>query len=228
MPICSQISPCPMLTLHQFTVNPLQQNTYLLYNDEGMAAIIDPGFYTPAEHLQLSQYLSAHRLQLSAIWLTHAHFDHVFGLKQVAQQHQLVPQLHPNEGGMLQMASVAATRWNLPFEGYTGPVQHFQTPQSLSLGSHNLQVINCPGHSPGHVAFYQAPTAPQHSGILIAGDTLFSGSIGRTDLPGGNHAQLLQSIHQQLLTLPLNTRVYPGHGPATTIGTEKIHNPYLA
>jgi glyoxylase-like metal-dependent hydrolase (beta-lactamase superfamily II) len=217
-----------MLSLQIFTVNPLQENTYLLYNEEGMAAIIDPGFYTAAEHSQFTQFLTANGLQLTAIWLTHAHFDHVFGLKQVAETYNLTPLLHPNEAMMLKFAPAAAGQmWGLPFEGYTGPLQFFQPGQALQLGKHEVQVIEAPGHSPGHVVFYQAPFGPHSAGQLVAGDTLFRDAIGRTDLPGGNHEQLLQSIHHQLLTLPATTQVYPGHGPATTVAYEKANNPYL-
>jgi hydroxyacylglutathione hydrolase len=217
-----------MLHLQTFATNPLQENTYLLYNDDGDAAIIDPGFYTPAERAYFDQFIATNRLTPRHLLLTHAHFDHVFGLKQTAATYQLVPTLHPNDEQMLKFAPmVAAQMWQLPFEGYEGPLQFINHHHNILLGAHSLQVRYAPGHSPGHVVFYHHNPASDAPPFAIVGDTLFAGSIGRTDLPGCHHPTLLQSIQNELLTLPNPTQVYPGHGPATTIGTERVGNPYL-
>jgi glyoxylase-like metal-dependent hydrolase (beta-lactamase superfamily II) len=130
--------------------------------------------------------------------------------------------MHPNEELVLQWAPASGKMWNLPFDNYEGPFHSLQAGQEIKLGNDILQVLFAPGHSPGHVCFYC-----QSQGFVMGGDVLFQGSIGRTDLPGGSHAQLLDSIRTQLFTLPPDTIVYPGHGPATTVGEEKRSNPFF-
>jgi glyoxylase-like metal-dependent hydrolase (beta-lactamase superfamily II) len=123
---------------------------------------------------------------------------------------------------VLQFAPASGKMWNLPFDNYEGPLQWLEAGQEIRLGEDILKVLFAPGHSPGHVCFYCA-----EQGFVVGGDVLFQNSIGRTDLPGGNHATLIESIRSQLFTLPDDTVVYPGHGPSTTIGHEKRHNPFL-
>ena len=211
-----------MLQIAMFTFSPIQENTYLLYNGEGQAALIDPGCYFPEEREQLSGFIAEKGLQPAYLLQTHCHLDHVFGLKWAAGHWGLTPQIHCNEEMVLQFAPASGKMWNLPFENYEGPLQWLTEGQEIRLGSDTLQVLFAPGHSPGHVCFYCAT-----QGFVIGGDVLFQRSIGRTDLPGGSHSVLIESIRSQLFTLPDDTVVYPGHGPATTIGEEKRHNPFL-
>ncbi|MCU0395274.1 MAG: MBL fold metallo-hydrolase [Chitinophagaceae bacterium] len=211
-----------MLQIAMFTFSPIQENTYLLYNGEGQAALIDPGCYFPEEREQLSGFIAEKGLEPAYLLQTHCHLDHVFGLKWAAGQWGLTPHIHPNEEMVLQFAPASGKMWNLPFENYEGPLQWLTEGQEIRLGSDTLQVLFAPGHSPGHVCFYCAT-----QGFVIGGDVLFQRSIGRTDLPGGSHSVLIESIRSQLFTLPDDTVVYPGHGPATTIGEEKRHNPFL-
>lgn len=209
-----------MLYVHYFTVSALQENSYLVYNDEGDAAIIDPGFYTAAEQALLSNFIETKKLRPRLLLLTHSHLDHVFGLKWAAEKYSLLPHVHENEKQMLAMAPTMGEMWGQPFEGYTGELIFYKPNQVLALGADQLTVLDTPGHSPGHVVFAT-------NDFVIAGDTLFNGSIGRTDLPGGHHQTLIESIREKLFTLPNDTIVYPGHGPATTIGHEKKHNPFV-
>ena len=123
---------------------------------------------------------------------------------------------------MLKLAPLSGEKWGLPFQNYTGPLHFLEEGDTIQLGQDQLQVILAPGHSPASLCFYH-----QQQGILIGGDVLFHESIGRTDLPGGDHATLLKSIREKLFVLPDQTTVYPGHGSSTTIGHEKLHNPFL-
>jgi glyoxylase-like metal-dependent hydrolase (beta-lactamase superfamily II) len=157
-----------------------------------------------------------------SIFITHCHLDHVFGNKFVAQTWKLTLQIHPLEEKMLALAPASGLMWNMPFDNYTGQFIFLAEKEKIKLGNDELQVIFAPGHSPGHICFYSAAQS-----FLIGGDVLFQRSIGRTDLPGGNHQTLLSSIRNQLFILPDETIVYSGHGPQTTIGEEKRENPFL-
>lgn len=211
-----------MLVVKAFTFSPVQENTYLLYNEQKQAVLIDPGCYFDEERQELLQFLNEHELQLQLLLNTHCHLDHVFGNKWVHEQFGLELHLHPKEQQVLEFAPASGLMWNLPFDNYTGPLHFLQEGQKMELGTDELEVLFAPGHSPGHVCFYC-----RRQGFVVGGDVLFRESIGRTDLPGGNHATLLQSIRTQLFTLPNETVVYSGHGEPTTIGHEKRYNPFL-
>ncbi|MFZ9717965.1 MAG: MBL fold metallo-hydrolase, partial [Chitinophagaceae bacterium] len=205
-----------MLSVKEFTFSPLYENTYILYNETGDAWIIDPGCYTDEEKRKLGDFIAAKGLKPIALLNTHCHLDHVFGNQWVHMQYGLSLQLHPNEQRVLELSPAAGLMWNMPFETYQGPLHMLQAGEVLPFGEDALEVLFVPGHSPGHVAFYCAKQQ-----FMISGDVLFRESIGRTDLPGGNHAQLIQSIRNVLFTLPEETVVYSGHGMPTTIGHEK-------
>jgi glyoxylase-like metal-dependent hydrolase (beta-lactamase superfamily II) len=221
-----------MLKIKSFTFSPIQENTYVLYNDAADACIIDPGCYDTYEQQQLADFIKQQKLVPGLLLNTHCHLDHVFGLKWVAEKYQLTPHIHPSEKLMLEMAPISGQRWNLPFKGYEGPLNWLAEGQRIKFGDDELLVIFAPGHSPGHVCFYKGPAAnkpvthEKPATFLIGGDVLFRLSVGRTDLPGGDHKTLINSIRQELFTLPEETIVYPGHGDPTTIGYEKKHNPY--
>ena len=153
---------------------------------------------------------------------THCHLDHVFGNKWVFDTWGLELHIHSGEAEMLKLAPLSGERWGLPFDNYQGPLHFLAEGDIIYLGDEELKIIFTPGHSPASICFY----SEKHK-ILIVWDVLFRESIGRTDLPGGNHAQLLKSIREQLFILPDDVIVYPGHGMATTIGYEKQHNPFL-
>ena len=210
------------MQVHSLTFNPFQENTYLIADADGTCAIVDPGCYTPAEQAELHDYVRDHNLRPVACWLTHAHLDHILGCAYVHRTWGLVPLMTPGEKPLYDRAVQQAQMYGIPGVE-AGPVPTaFLQGETLTLGSLTLQVLPTPGHSPASVCLYHAA-----SGQVIAGDVLFAGSIGRTDLPGGSYEVLLRSIHEQLLTLPDATRVYPGHGPSTTIGIERGSNPFL-
>lgn len=211
-----------MLTVKTFTFNPVQENTYLLYNDQGDCCIIDPGCYFDEEKNMLRQAIENAGLRPVLLLNTHCHLDHIFGNQFVADTWGLQPHIHEKERPVLDRAAEAGLRWQLPFVNYTGPVHLLQAGDPVKLGGDSMTVLFTPGHSPGSISFHNAA---QH--FVIGGDVLFQGSIGRTDLPGGDYDTLIDSIKTQLLPLPDDTIVYAGHGPATTIGRERRNNPFL-
>ena len=211
-----------MLHIKMFTFSPIEENTYVLWNDEKEAIIIDPGCYHTYEKDELQSFIDENGLQPKMLINTHCHLDHVFGEKFVAETWQLVPYIHPNEQQMMRLAEASGKMWSMPFVNYDGPLNFITPGEDIKLGKDSLATLFTPGHSPGHICFYCAA-----QNFVIGGDVLFYNSIGRTDLPLGNHATLIESIKTKLFTLPDETIVYSGHGPKTTIGREKMHNPYL-
>jgi glyoxylase-like metal-dependent hydrolase (beta-lactamase superfamily II) len=211
-----------MIHIKAFTFSPISENTYVLYNDAGNAIIIDPGCYFPAEEETLQNFIKEKNLIPIYLLNTHCHLDHVFGNKWVHETYGLELYLHPNEAPILELAPVSGERWGLPFQNYAGPLHFLNDGDKVLLDDFEIQVILAPGHSPGSICFYMP-----EQGDLIGGDVLFRGSIGRTDLPGGDTETLLTSIREKLWVLPDETVVYSGHGIKTTIGYEKRNNPFL-
>ncbi len=211
-----------MLQIKSFVFSPIAENTYVLYNEQQDCLIADPGCYHPEEREQLRQFITAHGLRPKLLLNTHCHLDHVFGNKFVAETWGLRPQMHRKEEQMLHAAPASGLMWGMPFEGYQGELIFLKAGDRIVLGDDELEVLEAPGHSPGHLCFYCAA-----QGFLIGGDVLFRGSIGRTDLPGGDYATLINSIRTRLLVLPEETVVYSGHGEPTSIGVEKRSNPFL-
>lgn len=212
-----------MIKVEHFTFSPLQENTYLLSNEKGEALIIDPGCYFTTEEEALKKHIEHQRLAPVQLINTHCHLDHVFGNKWVAETYGLEVYLHPEEEKMLELAPASGLMWGLGFDNYKGRLHFLKPGGNIYLGDDALKILFTPGHSPGSISLY---CEKQH--FVISGDVLFMESIGRTDLPGGNHEQLLKSIREQLYVLPGDTIVYPGHGPATTVGHEKKYNPYVS
>jgi len=211
-----------MLFVKIFALNPIQENTYILYNEKGNAFIIDPGCYFNAERDLLKKFLEENKLTPVKLLNTHCHLDHVFGNKWVAETFGLELHIHPLEEKMLEFAPISGKNWNLPFENYVGKLHFLNEGDKIMLDDDELEILLLPGHSQGSIGFYC-----KNQNFVIAGDVLFYESIGRTDLPGGNHETLLSSIREKLFMLPNETIVYNGHGQPTTIEHEKQHNPYL-
>lgn len=211
-----------MLNVKVFTFNQIQENTYVLYNEKNNAVIIDPGCYGSAEQEILKQFIQTNNLRVTQLINTHCHLDHVFGNKFVSEQYKVELHIHPLEQLVLQYAPISGEKWGLPFENYEGKIHFINTGSDIELDSDILKVLHTPGHSPGSISLYC-----KEQGFVISGDVLFYQSIGRTDLPGGNHETLLQSIEEQLLVLPNETVVHSGHGRITTIGFERNNNPYF-
>jgi hydroxyacylglutathione hydrolase len=211
-----------MLTVNTFSFNPVSENTYVLSNQSNEAIIIDPGCYWEEEKQRLKSFLSQRQLQPVQLLNTHCHLDHIFGNKWVNETYGLELFLHPNEEQVLAAGPQTGKMWGLPFENYEGTLHFLEHHDIISFGEIGLKVLLTPGHSPGSICFYC-----EEQKFLIGGDVLFKESIGRTDLPGGNHQALLQSIREELFVLPDDVIVYPGHGDPTTIGDEKKYNPFL-
>ncbi|AHN29512.1 putative metal-binding enzyme, YcbL [Snodgrassella alvi wkB2] len=208
------------LQIQVIPVTPFQQNAALLWDDVSREAVLtDVG----GEAERLLSAVSQHQLKLQAIWLTHGHLDHASGVADLTEQ-QSVPVLGPHQSDdyWLQALPEITANYGFPVSKPLTPTRWLEDGDELSVSEHKFIVYHIPGHTPGHVVFYS-----QANNLLIAGDVLFRESVGRTDFPGGNHADLIHGIQSKLLTLPDSTRVLPGHGPMTTIGHEKLHNPYL-
>jgi hydroxyacylglutathione hydrolase len=211
-----------MLKIEVFVFSPIQENTYLIFNDQKDCIIIDPGCYFQQEKDEIKSFIEDNQLKPVMLLNTHCHLDHVFGNKFIADNYHLTLQLHPEEKQLLQLAPASGLMFELPFDNYQGSFILLNEGDKLHLGSDELEVIHVPGHSPGSICFYC-----RKQKFLIGGDVLFNGSIGRTDLPGGNFETLTNNVKQKLLTLPDEVAVYSGHGPVTTIGQEKKSNPFV-
>ena len=211
-----------MLKIKSFVFSPVQENTYLLYNESNECIIIDPGCYFPEEKEEMRSFIEENGLHPKLLINTHCHLDHVFGNKFAADTYGLTLAIHEKEKAMLDIAPASGLMYNLPFDSYSGEIRYIHDGDFLGLGEDELEVIFAPGHSPGHICFY---CARQH--FIICGDVLFKRSIGRTDLPGGNYDVLISNIRKRLFTLPGTTIVYSGHGPTTTIAEEIKENPFL-
>jgi glyoxylase-like metal-dependent hydrolase (beta-lactamase superfamily II) len=211
-----------MLAVKSFTFNPVEENTYVLYNEQGQCCIIDPGCYFPGEKDRLKTGIEETGLTPVLLLNTHCHLDHVFGNRFVHETWGLPFHLHEKEKPVLDFAPQSGLQWQLPFDNYEGPLVYLNEKNNIKIGQDELEIRFTPGHSPGSVSFYH-----EAGGFIIGGDVLFNGGIGRTDLPGGNFDTLVNSIQTQFFTLPDETKVYSGHGPVTTVGFEKMNNPFV-
>lgn len=211
-----------MLRVKSFTFNPVEENTYVLYNAQNECCIIDPGCYFQEERDGLKTDIEKTGGTPVLLLNTHCHLDHVFGNKFIYDTWGLPLHLHEKEKPVLDFAPQAGQLWQLPFDNYDGPLVYLEEGNTIKIGGDELEILFTPGHSPGSVSFYHAA-----GGFVIGGDVLFNGSIGRTDLPGGDFDTLINSIQTRLFTLPDDTKVYSGHGPVTTIGFEKMNNPFV-
>lgn len=213
-----------MLNLHCFTVNFIEENCYVVSDDTGEAVIVDCGAFFPEECETISRYIAQEGLTLRHHLLTHGHFDHVFGAQFLADTYGLRPELSRDEVATYEQAADQMRAFlhrdfplSLPPVGAT-----FGDGDEVSFGRHTLRVIATPGHTPGGVCYYC-----EAEGLLLSGDSLFRREIGRCDLPGGSEPQLVGGLKRAILALPDDVNVYPGHGPATTVGEERRENPYL-
>jgi glyoxylase-like metal-dependent hydrolase (beta-lactamase superfamily II) len=211
-----------MITIQDFCFSAFQENTYVLYNELKEAIIIDPGCYTRIEEKMLTDFIRKENLKPTLLLNTHCHLDHVFGNNYVSETYGLTAHIHPNEQIVLDRLPEAAAKWGVPTEAYKGSIQYIQEGEMIQFGSDSFKVLLTPGHSPGSVCFYHA-----EQDFMIGGDLIFKDGVGRTDLPGANPLDLIKSIREQIFPLPDSLTIYSGHGPATTWGREKEHNPYI-
>jgi hydroxyacylglutathione hydrolase len=211
-----------MSQIISFVNNPYQENTYILYDETGECAIIDPGMYTASEQNVVVNFITDNALKPKLLLNTHCHIDHVLGNRFVFDQYGLKPQFHEGELRVLAAIPAYAPQVGIRYEPSPLPDHYLSETGTIAFGNTVLELIFAPGHSPAHLCFYDEAT-----NLLVGGDVLFKGSIGRTDLPGGNYDLLLRNIREKLFILPQDCVVYPGHGTETTIGFEKKHNPFF-
>jgi hydroxyacylglutathione hydrolase len=211
-----------MLTVQPFTFNPVQENTYVVYNENKQCCIIDPGCYFASEEQEIKDFIQQNALQPLYLLNTHCHLDHIFGNKFISKQYNLPLYLHEQEKPVLDYGPASGQMWQMPFDNYDGELKFIAEGDLIHIGEDELQVLYTPGHSPGSVSYYCAADK-----FVISGDVLFEGSVGRTDLPAGDFNVLEQSIKIKLYTLPEDVIVYPGHGDSTTIGDEMKSNPFV-
>lgn len=200
---------------------PLQENAVLVAGPQQEGFLFDPG----DDAARILALVREAGVTVRAILLTHAHFDHIGAVQPVREALGVPVALHPGDLALYRAGAQSAARWNLPFVQPADPEETISQGQVFTAGDLRLTARELPGHAPGHVVF--VADLRGHSGFVVAGDTLFAGGIGRTDLPGGNHPQLIAGIGRELLSLPDDTTVYPGHGEPTTVGRERRTNPFL-
>ncbi len=211
------------MTVKTFTFNPFRVNTYLLWDETNEAIIIDAGCLDIGEKHKLERYITENNLQLKKVLNTHLHIDHQFGNKYLFETYGLKPEACKEDEFLLENVKIQAAMFGLPLKENAQEIGNYiYDNQEIKFGNSTLKALHCPGHSPGSMCFYG-----EKDGVLFAGDVLFRGSIGRTDLQKGDYATLIRSITNRLLPLPDSTLVYCGHGESTTIGEEKKNNPYL-
>jgi len=210
-----------MIKLKKFTFNAFQENTYLLWDDTLQCAIIDPGCSDVAERKEFADFIHEHQLTPTQLLYTHCHIDHILGHAWVCKEYGLSPKYHPEEEQVMEMGKITGDMYGVPLEEGPRAEVYLNHGDSVLIGETSFRCIHCPGHSPGSIVFYDGKD------LAIAGDVLFRDSIGRTDLPGGNHEQLLSAIRRELYVLPDSVVIFPGHGPKTTIGYERVHNPFV-
>ena len=212
------------MIVSRFTFNLFGVNTYILWDaDSREAVIIDPGMTKEPEYKQIDDFVRENSLKLCRMINTHMHIDHSFGVSYISRTYGLPLEANKEDQFLAERIQQQAKMFGLPISVEDLNINTALVDgQIINVGSEELRVIHVPGHSPGGIAFY----SPE-SGFLISGDSLFQRSIGRTDLPGGDYNQLINSLNVKLMTLPGETVVYPGHGPETMIKDEKDFNPYL-
>jgi len=211
-----------MIQIKKFEFNLICENTYILYDETKEAVIIDCGAYYPEEKTLLKDFISQNQLSLKHLLNTHLHLDHCFGNKFIYDTYGIAPEYHRMEEQMPDLQKQAAAFGMKVEDGDLKAAKYLEDGDIISFGNTELKAILIPGHSPGSLCFYS-----ENDGVLFSGDVLFEGSVGRSDLWGGNHRQLISGIKDKLLTLPKDTVVYSGHGPETTIKEEKLNNPFL-
>lgn len=210
------------MKIHSFTFNPFQENTYLLYDETGQCVIVDPGCYSPEEKEELISFISSQKLRPVLLLNTHSHIDHCVGNSFIKERFNIPFQVNEHELEVLHSAPEVGRMYGVFMEPSPEPDKLLKEGDEVVFGNTKLKIIFTPGHSPGSISFYN-----EKEKILISGDVLFQGSIGRYDLPGGDYETLMQSITNKLFLLPDETKVFSGHGGVTTIRKEKQTNPFV-
>jgi len=211
-----------MIQIRPFTFNPFQENSYLLYDDSKEVLIIDAGCSNRREEAQIRDFIQENDLKASKLLNTHAHIDHVLGNKFIYDEYGLKTHLSLKEMPIFKAAEQTAKLYGLNYQHFDEIEAHVEEGDQIKWGLSRLETLWVPGHSPGHLVFYH-----REQNFMIGGDVLFRGSIGRTDLPGGDHDTLLKMIREKVFSLDEGMKVYSGHGEPTTIGYEKKNSPFF-
>lgn len=220
---CSKEKISNMIQIKTLVFNPFQENTYLLSDETNECIIVDAGCYTAQEFDLLVNYLAKNNLKPVKLINTHCHVDHVLGISRLMEKYNIPFEAHKSEDKIIGEAVQHGKVFGFVLEQPPYPTNYLKEGDDVRVGNSTLKVLEVPGHSQGHIAFYS-----EEGKFVVVGDVLFRGSIGRTDLTGGDYDQLINSIYKKLLVLDRSTVVYPGHGPATTIGEEIMTNPFLS
>ena len=212
-----------MIRIKKFTFNPFQENSYLLINQQNECIVVDPGCFNSDEQKQLTKYIEQQNLKPTQLINTHFHIDHVLGNAFVAKEYNLAVTTFKSETNMVEMAIRSSELYGIPYQHSPEPSVFLKEGDIIEFGDSKFDVLHVPGHAPDHIVLIS-----QHDKIMIGGDVLFKGSIGRTDLPGGNHHYLIENIQTKIFTLNEEIVVYSGHGPETTIAQEIRTNPFFS
>ena len=211
------------MQIQVFTFNQFFENTIIVFDKTKECVIIDPGCYTISEKDTLQKYISINNLVPVKLINTHCHIDHILGNNFIAKTYDLELEMNANDMELIKISNEIAQLYGFTdYEMSPLPKKFLNEGDTLEFGNSQFKILFTPGHAPGHISLYS-----EKDGLLISGDVLFNNSIGRTDLPGGNYNLLIESIKNKILTLNDNTIVYCGHGPSTTIGNERLNNPFL-
>ncbi len=211
-----------MIKVQKFVVNPFQENSFLLYDETGECIFVDMGSYTVEEKKEVLYFIENNKLKPVRIVNTHCHVDHLLGNSFFKNKYKVPVAAHAGDESLIANAVEHGLMFGFEVEEPPGIDEYLEEGKPLVFGNSALEILHVPGHSPGSIALYSAEDK-----FVIAGDALFNGSIGRTDLPGGNYDTLISSIREKLMTLPEDVKVYCGHGPETTIGEENRTNPFI-
>ncbi len=211
------------MQIYRLVFSPIEVNTYILADDDNKCAIIDCGCYTNKEFEQFTAFIEKKNLEPVLLLNTHCHLDHIFGNKWIMEKYDLRSLCHKEDEGNRINSVKQALFFGLKMDTPPEPAGFLEDGQFIPFGKAKIKALHVPGHSPGSLAFYI-----EEEGIIFTGDALFAGTIGRTDLPGGDFNTLIESIRTKLFTLPVETIVYPGHYGSTTIGDEKSTNPHFS
>jgi glyoxylase-like metal-dependent hydrolase (beta-lactamase superfamily II) len=211
-----------MINIETFVFNPFMENTFILHDRTRECIIIDAGCYEPSEREELEEFIEINNLNPVGLVNTHCHVDHVLGVAYLKEKFNIPFSIHQSEEKILKASPMQGNFFGIDPGPAALPDHFLEDGDVVSFGESTLKAIHVPGHSPGSLVLYSPD-----DGFMIAGDVLFRGSIGRSDLPGGDHDTLIKSIHDKLLVLDADTVVYPGHGQETSIEFERDHNPFL-
>lgn len=210
------------MQVEKFVFGPFAENTYIIHDDTGECLIIDPGFTNDDEWLQIKDFIINHQLKPVKLINTHCHLDHILGNRQVENEFGLKPEYHKDEESNLKMADEMAPNMGIEPPKSPSAQKFLEEGDVVTFGNSRLKVIFTPGHAAGHISF-----VPENENFVISGDVIFEGSIGRTDLPGGNYETLIKTILEKFMVMEDHIRIYPGHGPQTTVGFERKNNPFV-